>query len=171
MTVPILETARLRLRAHTLRDFEACCAMWSDPAVTRFIGGRAFTPQQTWQRILAYLGHWQTMNYGYWAIEDRSTGSYIGEAGFSDFKRDLASHMRDVPELGFALASQEHGKGYAGEAVRSILDWGDSNLPSKRTVALAHEDNASSIYILKKNGYEPFGHADLNGSRVALFER
>jgi RimJ/RimL family protein N-acetyltransferase len=43
---PILETDRLRLRAHTAEDFAASAAMWGDPDVTRFIGGRPFTREE-----------------------------------------------------------------------------------------------------------------------------
>ena len=39
--VPILETERLRLRGHRVDDFAASAAMWADPIVTRYIGGKA----------------------------------------------------------------------------------------------------------------------------------
>jgi hypothetical protein len=76
--------------------------MWADPAVTRFIGGVPSTKQQTWSRLLAYVGHWPIMGFGYWAIEERTTGEFAGEIGFADFKRDTIPAMKDVPELGFA---------------------------------------------------------------------
>jgi RimJ/RimL family protein N-acetyltransferase len=171
MNVPTIETARLRLRAHAARDFEACCEMWSDPDVTRFTGGKTSTPQQTWQRMLAYLGHWRVLEYGYWAIEERATSSYIGEAGFADFKRDVGPHMRDIPELGFALVSRVHRKGYASEAVRAILDWGDAHLPSKRTVALTNEENAPSVRVLEKHGYRVFDRTLYHDARVIFLQR
>ena len=40
MEVPVIETERLLLRGHRLDDFEALAAMWADPAVVRFIGGK-----------------------------------------------------------------------------------------------------------------------------------
>jgi RimJ/RimL family protein N-acetyltransferase len=132
--VPIVESVRLRLRPHRRDDYPHCCAMWADPVVTRFIGGKPSTPQQTWSRLLSYLGHWQIQNYGYWAIEEKTSGSFIGEIGFADFKRDIDEGMQNVPELGFALAAHAHGKGYATEAVGAVIAWGDRNLPSKRTV-------------------------------------
>lgn len=169
--IPSLETARLRLRAHTASDYDACASMWSDLHVVRFIGGKPSTPAQTWQRMLTYLGHWKAMNYGYWAIEEKATGKFIGEIGFADFKRDVGPSMRNVPEIGFALASDAHGKGYATEAVRAVLEWGDAHLPSKRTVALANEENAASLHILQKAGYTIFDRALFNGSPVVFLER
>lgn len=170
-SIPTLETARLRLRAHDGNDFTACSAMWADPAVVRFIGGKPSTPAQTWQRMLTYLGHWKAMSYGYWAIEEKSTGTFVGEIGFADFKRDIGPQMRNVPEIGFALVSDAHGKGYATEAVRAVLEWGDANLPSKRTVALVNEDNAASRHILEKAGYTVFDRAQFNGAPVLFLER
>ena len=45
MGIPSIETERLRLRGHRVEDFAACTAMWGDPVVTRYIGGRAFTAE------------------------------------------------------------------------------------------------------------------------------
>jgi RimJ/RimL family protein N-acetyltransferase len=171
MSPPVIETDRLRLRAHRREDYDAACAMWADPIVTRFIGGKPSTPQQTWSRLLTYLGHWVAMGYGYWAIEEKSTGKFIGEIGFADFKRDIAPSMRNVPELGFALVPEAHGKGYATEAVRAVLDWGDARLPSKRTVCLVNVDNGASLRILEKNGYSIFERTTMNDSPVAFLER
>jgi len=145
--------------------------MWEDPQVTRFIGGRPSTPQQTWVRIVGYRGHWVLRNYGYWAIEEKSTGRFIGELGFADFKRDIVAAMRDVPELGFALVSSEHGKGYATEAVHAALQWGDVHLPSKRTVCLVNEANAASLRIVGNAGYREFNRTNFNDSPVILLER
>jgi RimJ/RimL family protein N-acetyltransferase len=169
--IPTIATARLLLRAHRLEDYDAACEMWADPLVTRFIGGKPSTRQQTWSRLLGYLGHWPVMNYGYWAIEERESGRFIGEAGFADFKREIAPAMQNVPELGFALASSAHGKGYGTEAVRAILEWGDANLPSQRTVCMVNEDNAGSLAIVKKVGYRIFDSTTFGESRVAFLER
>lgn len=145
--------------------------MWADPLVTRFIGGRASTPPQTWQRVLAYAGHWKFMHFGYWAIEEKSTGQFIGEIGFADFKRDIAPSMQNVPEIGFALASRAHGKGYASEAVLAVLAWGDEHLPSKRTVALVSVENAASRHILENSGYRTFEETRFADAPVLFMER
>jgi RimJ/RimL family protein N-acetyltransferase len=168
---PILSTTRLQLRPHRVEDYDAACAMWGDPIVTRFIGGKPSTAQQTWSRLLTYMGHWQAMGYGYWAIEVKATGTFIGEIGFADFRRDIIPAMRDVPELGFALASSAHGQGYATEAVRAVLAWGDEHLPSTRTVCLVNEENSASLHIVKKCGYHRFERGVLNGVPVLFFER
>jgi RimJ/RimL family protein N-acetyltransferase len=169
--VPIIETPRLRLRGHRLEDLDDCIAMWSDPAVVRFIGGTPSTPQQTWMRLLAYSGHWSLLGYGYWAIEERETGAFVGEVGFADFKRDIAQAMRGVPEIGWALASPFHGRGYGTQAVGAALSWGDENLPGSRTVCLIDPENAPSIRVAEKCGYRELDHAAYNGRPALFFSR
>src|SRR5579884_382617 len=128
MPAPVIETARLRLRPHRASDFEDSAAMWADPLVTRYIGGRASTRPQSWQRVLTYIGHWHAMGYGYWVVEEKNAGTFAGEIGFADFKRDIAPSMQNVPEVGFALVSRVHGMGYATEALRAVIAWGDVQL-------------------------------------------
>ena len=52
VAAPVIETARLRLRAHRPGDFDACRAMWSDPEVVRHIGGTPASGGDAWRRLL-----------------------------------------------------------------------------------------------------------------------
>jgi len=61
--VPILETARLKLRAHGLDDFPHSAAMWADPAVTQHIG-EPLTEEESWTRFLRYAGHLALLGFG-----------------------------------------------------------------------------------------------------------
>jgi RimJ/RimL family protein N-acetyltransferase len=168
---PLLETARLTLRKHRLDDLDDCIAMWSDPIVTKYIGGNPSSPQQTWARLLGYAGHWSVMRFGYWAVEEKATGAFVGEIGFADFRRDIAPAMRDVPELGWALASNAHGKGYATEAARAVVAWGDAHLPASRTVCLIDPENAASLRVAQKCGYEIFERAAFNNRPILFLAR
>ena len=111
LEIPVLETARLVLRGHKIGDFEDAAAMWADPLVTRHIGGRAFSREESWARLLRYLGHWQLLGYGFWAVIEKASGRFVGEVGFADFKRDFDAPQDleltgNHPEIGWALASQ-----------------------------------------------------------------
>ena len=169
--VPVLETPRLRLRGHRSADLPDCVAMWSDPMVTQFITGRASTEQQTWIRLLSYVGHWALHGFGYWAIEEQDSNAFVGEIGFADFRRDVPAPMRNVPELGFALVSRVHEKGYATECVRAVLRWGDAHIPSARTIALASPQNPASLHVLAKCGYEAVDRGVYNDQPVVFFAR
>ena len=149
--VPVLETARLLLRGHTQADHEACVQMWADPIVTRYTIGAPSPPQRTWQRLLAYLGHWSLLGYGYWAVEDKQTGRYIGEMGFADFKRDAPAV--GSPELGWALAPHAHGRGLATEGLRAAVAWADACLEARETFCIIHPDNGASLRIADKLGF------------------
>ena len=168
---PVIETERLIMRRHQLDDFVHCAAMWADPLVTRHIGGRPFSEEESWARLLRYVGHWSLMGFGYWAIEEKSTGSYVGEVGFADFKRDIAPSIKDVPELGWAFVSRIHGRGYATEAVRAAVAWGDRHFATKRTVCLIHPENLASIRVAQKCGFSEQQRTTYKGQPTIMFIR
>jgi RimJ/RimL family protein N-acetyltransferase len=143
--------------------------MWSHPDVTRHIGGKPSTEQQTWARILGYIGHWHVNGFGYWVIETKS-GEFVGEVGFADFKRDISESMQGVPELGFALDTRYHGRGYASEAVAAAIAWADSR-GWPRTVCLISPKNTASIRVATKFGYTIFEEALYNALPVLFLDR
>lgn len=169
--VPVLETARLRLRGHRLHDFPDCKAMWTDPVVFRHIGGKPFSPEEVWTRLLRYVGHWAWLGFGYWAVEEKASGRFIGELGFGNFQRDIEPSLSDVPELGWALVSQAHGKGYATEGVGAAIAWGDQHFGQARTACLIHPDNAASIRVAEKCGYRQLRRTPYKDHDVLWFER
>ena len=71
---PILETARLILRPHSLADYASCRTLWADERVVKHIGGAPQDGQAVWFRLLRYAGMWSLLGYGMWAIEDRKSG-------------------------------------------------------------------------------------------------
>jgi RimJ/RimL family protein N-acetyltransferase len=168
--IPVLETERLRLRGHRLDDFEACVALWADPAVTRYIGGKPSTRELTWARLLRYAGHWSMLGFGYWVVEEKASGDFAGEVGFADFKRDIDPPI-DVAELGWVLVPRMHGKGYGTEAVRAALEWGDRHFGSTRTVCLIAPENAPSIRVAEKCGYREILRTAYKDEPTLLFER
>lgn len=168
---PVIETARLRMRAHRTEDLADCAAMWADPEVARYLGGRPFSREEVWARLLRYAGHWSLLNYGYWAVEEKATGAFAGELGFADFQREMESPLRNVPELGYAFSSRIHGKGYATEAARAALVWGDIHFTSKRTACIIHPDNLASIRVAEKCGYREFERTNYKGEPTIVLVR
>jgi RimJ/RimL family protein N-acetyltransferase len=167
---PSIETERLVLRGHRRDDFAASAAMWADPEVARFIGGKPSTPEESWARMLRYPGHWALMGYGYWLIEEKATARFVGEAGFSDFKRTLEVPL-GAPEHGWALASWAHGKGYASEAVAAQLQWGKTHFGAAPFFCLIAPQNQASIRLAEKFGYRRFAAATYKGEETSLFRR
>src|SRR5260221_8660924 len=117
----VIETARLALRRHRRDDLDACAAMWGDPIVTRHIGGKPFSAEEVWARLLRYAGHWSLMGFGYWVIEEKSSGRFVGEVGVADLKRTIAPSFGGAPEIGWALSAWAHGAGFATDAVGAAI--------------------------------------------------
>ena len=167
--VPAIETPRLRLRGHRAHDHAALLAIWSDPVVVRYIGGHPSTSQEAWLRLLRYLGLWCALGYGYWAIEEKSSGRCIGDIGYADFKRDITPSLDGMPELGWVLAAGSHGKGYASEALAAVMAWGRAHLGEQTWACIVDPENAASIRVAVKAGFALREQTTYMGDPVLLF--
>lgn len=171
MQIPVLETERLRLRGHRLDDFAACAAMWADPAVSRQLGRKPFTEEESWTRLLRYVGHWFLLGFGYWVVEEKDSGNFAGEVGFADYKRDMESPAKKLPEIGWVLPTSAHGKGYATEAARAAIRWGDEHFSPSRTTCIISPENLSSIRVAEKCGYRDLQLTLYKGKPIIVFVR
>ncbi len=169
--VPVLETERLVLRGHRPDDLADSAAMWADPLVTRHIGATALSYEAVWAKLLRQVGHWSWLGYGYWAIEEKATGELIGEVGFLDGKRDLQPSLDGMPEIGWALIASAHGKGFATEAVRAAVAWGDAHLGADKTSCIIHPENLASIRVAEKCGYREHARTTYKGGPTIVFTR
>jgi RimJ/RimL family protein N-acetyltransferase len=168
---PALDTARLSLRPHTLADFSDCAVMWGDAEVTRHIGGRPFSAEEVWARLLRYTGHWSLLGFGYWVVREAATGRFVGEVGLADFHREMEPSFDGAPEAGWVLATWAHGKGFATEAVRATLVWADTELRAPRTVCMIDAGNTASVRVAEKCGYAEWCRTSYKGTPAALFQR
>lgn len=166
-----LESERLTLRRHVVDDFDDSAAMWADPVVTRHIGGKPFSREESWTKLLRYVGHWHVVGFGYWVVREKGSQRFVGEVGFADFKRDMQPSLEGSPETGWVLAAHAHGKGYATEAVRTALGWCDARFGAKRTVCIIDPDNVASIRVAAKCGYQERARTTYKGASVILFQR
>ncbi len=171
MIIPVLETERLTLRGHRLEDFAACASLWADPIVTRYIGGVPLTAEEAWARLLRYSGHWTLLGFGYWVVEEKGTGTFLGEIGFADLKRDIEPPLGDIPEAGWVFSSAAHGQGYATEALRGILSWGEVHITATQTTCIIHPENAASIRVAEKCGYRETMRTTYKGKPASVFFR
>jgi RimJ/RimL family protein N-acetyltransferase len=168
---PVLTTERLILRPPTIDDFADSAAMWGAPAVTRHIGGRPFTPEEVWSRLLRYVGHWQVLGFGYWVARETESGRYVGEVGFADFRRDIVPSLDGAPEIGWVVSPAAQGRGYASEAVAAALDWGRAYWGPGRTVCIIDPANTPSLRVAEKAGYAVAAEATYKDAPILLLER
>jgi RimJ/RimL family protein N-acetyltransferase len=170
LEIPILETERLRLRGHTLADFAHTGPMWRDDSVMVYMGGRPLTLEESWTRFLRYAGHWVVLGFGYWVIQEKATGDFVGEIGLGDFKRDLEPSLHGVPELGWVLTPAKHGRGYATEAAKAVLRWGREHFGPSEFSCIIHPEHRASLNVAKKCGFVPEGSGDYKGRPTTILK-
>ncbi|APG47872.1 GNAT family N-acetyltransferase [Phaeobacter porticola] len=171
MTGPTLATERLVLRPHEVGDFDALFNLWIDPVVIKHTTGKPASREETWTRLLRYIGHWEALRFGYWAVTARDDGRYVGAIGFADYQRDIDPPLGSVPEAGWGLMPAEHGKGLATEAVQRIHQWAEEETNWTRTMCLLDPDNAASLRIAAKFGYLPSYEARYKGDPTLVMAR
>jgi RimJ/RimL family protein N-acetyltransferase len=169
--VPILETSRLLMRGGLVADFEAYAAMRQQPAFYRYLSREAPSPEDTWNMLLRNIAHWQLLDYGYWAVEEKETGRFVGAIGYADNKRTLTPSLGSTPEIGWLLDPAVHGRGYASEAIAAAIKWGDAQLAEARTVCLIHPENKASLRLAQKFGYETYSQVLYKETPILLLER
>lgn len=169
--VPVLETARLRMRGYQASDFAAWVAMWQDPAYYRYLNPEPLATEEIWRTLLRSAGHWAVMGFGFWALEEKASGQFVGAVGYFDLKRNIEPPLGDAPEMGWVLAPALHGRGYASEAVTAAQAWGDAHFGGIRTVCLIHPDNQSSLRMAAKFGYCEYARTTYHDQPAVLLER
>ena len=139
--------------------------------MTRFIGGKPFTREEVWARLLRHVGHWALLGYGLWAVEEKDTGAFAGGIGFLDGKRDIVPSLEGMPEMGWVLSPRAHGNGYATEAVRAALTWGEAHFGKTKTVCIIEPENRASIRVAEKCGFHAWRNTTYKDKSIVIFAR
>lgn len=167
-TAPTVETKRLAMRAFQRQHLDDYAAMWADPDVMRYLGGKRWGREESWSRVQRFVGHWALMGFGYWAVYESASGHFAGIAGF---KTEFETPFGDAPEIGWAFTPAVWGKGYATEASVAALLWLDGERGRKRTVCGIAPENTRSLRVAEKLGYREFARSNYRGGPSLLFER
>lgn len=146
LEVPTLETPRLRLRGWRDADLDAYGAMVADVEVMRFFGGDALERPAAWRHIALFTGHWALRGYGIWAVERREDGAFVGRSGL------WWPEGWPGLEVGWVLAREHWGRGYATEAARAWLDVAFGELELDEVIATILPVNAASARVAERIG-------------------
>lgn len=149
-----LTTERLRLRMWVPMDFEAFARYFADANAARFVGGQ-LEPEHAWRLMATYVGHWVLRGFGYWALEERESGRFVGAAG--------VWHSPSWPEmeLGYWLVPEMQGKGYATEAARRCRGHAFETLGADTLVSYIAPANAPSKRVAERLGARAEATIDL----------
>ena len=155
-----VETERLILRKPKKSDAKALLEAYSDPEVMRYIGlGETRDLEQTRAWLDKALRRWKLDGFGHHVIERKEDGRVLGRAGFLVWNPDtwetgtLAElGEQSVVELGWMLAQEHWGNGYAVEAATALRDHGFRELRFERLISLILRGNERSERVAEKIG-------------------
>jgi RimJ/RimL family protein N-acetyltransferase len=159
-----LRTERLVLRMLREDDLDGYAAMAGDPEVTRYLGdGGTLSRADAWRQMAMILGHWQLRGYGMWAVEESATGRFAGRIGFFNPEGWPAF------ELGWTLAREFWGRGYATEGARRALEYGFDEMGREHVISLIRPDNAPSVRVAERLGERLEGSTELHGRPALVY--
>ncbi|AUH44914.1 GNAT family N-acetyltransferase [Streptomyces sp. CMB-StM0423] len=159
----MIETERLVLRPLTTEDVDAFVALHADERVNRFVG--AYTPEQARARLATIERQWAERGHGLCAVELKSSGEFIGRVGLNYWEE------LDEVELGWTLAAESWGHGYATEAAGACLEWGFATLEEEYFISLIRPANTASARVAERLGFEPRREETFMGHGVTVWVR
>src|SRR5688572_20344050 len=130
----------------------------SDPQVAQWLG--PIEPSRTRERIAAWSEHWQRHGFGLWAVDEKARETFIGRVGLVHHE-DWRASDHDA-EIGWTLAADTWGRGYATEAARAALEFA-RELGLRRIVSITLPDNTRSRRVMEKLGLVYQGDAHWRG--------
>jgi RimJ/RimL family protein N-acetyltransferase len=163
---PVLETARLKLRAAALSDAPFFLALLNDPSWLANIGDRGVRSGSDAERYIrdTVQAPYQALGYGMYVVQLKSTGLPIGVCGL--VKRDFLP----APDLGFALLPGFVGFGYASEAARAVVGHAQRALGIGQLYAIVKRGNQRSERLLGALGFDRQGPCPIpDGTEVDLY--
>ena len=145
LKVKSIETKRLRLRHWNEDDYANFAAFYADEFNAKYVGGLK-NSDEAWRLMALNIGHWQLKGFGYWAVDEKGTGDFVGCVGL------WQSPGWPELELGYWLVNEHQGKGYAFEAAFECKDYARNVLQAKSLVSYIDPNNVPSIKLAEKLG-------------------
>ena len=143
----ILETERLVLRRQIASDLEFLIGLWSDPEVTRHLGGPR---DQAWLRSVFQETEDDPFGeeFDLWPVVEKASGLPVGHCGLLPKAVDGEPEI----ELNYILSPGAWGKGYAKAIGAAIRDCAFHQMGLHRLIALIDPANAASERVASSIG-------------------
>lgn len=154
LTVPVLETSRLWLREWRVEDREPFARMNADPRVMEHFP-KLLSPEESDAMIDRIEQIFLEQGFGLWALERKDNGAFIGFTGLGIPR--FESWFTPCVEIGWRLAFEAWGQGFATEAAQRALAFGFENLGLEKIVGFTSIPNVRSQRVMQKLGmrHEP----------------
>jgi len=156
LAVPELRTERLRLRAWRDDDLEPFAALNADPVVMEHFPA-PLTRDESDAFVDVVQERWREGGPSWWAVEVVDGAPFIGFVGLSEVR--FEAPFTPAVEVGWRLAREHWGRGYAPEAARAALDHGFGALALAEIVSFTVVANTRSRRVMEKIGmhHDPGG--------------
>lgn len=149
----VLETARLILRPPEAGDLDWLLAKINTARVMRHLGG-VQTVDQVAEGLAQDIAAFADGGYRRWTVCLRDGGDRVGRCGLFTVRAAAAPPgMQGGHEVGWTLAEQAFGHGYATEAARAILGFAFGQLDLPCVFAQTSDANASSGRVMDRLGF------------------
>ena len=158
VTIPEIETDRLLLRGWREADVDALADIRRDAEVARWLGHP--DPDRAAESIAWWVEHWRIHGFGLWALEDKASGRFIGRLGLMHHG-DWTASEHDA-EVGWTLARDAWGRGYATEGARAALEFARA-VGIRRVISITLPTNIRSQRVMQKLGLTYRGEANWHG--------
>lgn len=146
---PTITTGRLLLRPWRDDDLAPFAALNADPRVMEFFPAR-LSAAESGQLAARIRAHLRDRGYGLWAVEVPGTAPFIGFVGLATVAAALP--FAPAVEVGWRLAADHWGRGYATEAARAALDFGFRTLGLGEVVSFTAALNQRSRQVMRRLG-------------------
>jgi RimJ/RimL family protein N-acetyltransferase len=170
----VIETDRLLLRPPRPDDAADLAVAYADAEVVRYIGdGSTGTRADVEEAIETWLERWKSWGLGFFSLERREDGRVLGRAGFLRWDPETWQIGGTETELGWLLAREHWGEGYATEAALALRDWALGDHGLTRLISLIQHENVRSIRVAEKLGERYERDVEVRGkpSRLYAVER
>ena len=159
-----LETARLISRPWQESDIEPFAKICADLAVMELLGG--VQPQSTVETIIQKVMAYQT-RFGIWMqpLSLKESGAFIGMVGIAEVM--FEAPFTPAVEIGWRLAREHWGKGYATEMAREHLRYGFEERDLDEIVAFTVPQNERSRAVMQRLGMRHDPARDFDHPRVS----
>ena len=144
-----IETERLLLRDWGDADAGPYAALNADPRVMEFFPA-ALTREQSDAQMAGIRAVIAERGYGLYAAEEKTSGRFIGFIGLS--RPSFEAHFTPAVEIGWRLAREAWGQGYATEGARAVRDHAFGSLGMDALVSFTAEWNRPSRRVMEKIG-------------------
>jgi RimJ/RimL family protein N-acetyltransferase len=143
----IIETERLILRqVDPDRDFEPWAKAMADANTVRYLGTKPMNRAESWRSMAVVIGHWAIRGYGFFSLQHRETGEWVGRVG------PWYPEGWPAPEVGWTISPDHLGRGYATEAALASLRYAFETLGWKQVIHVIMEGNEASMAVARKIG-------------------